>query len=130
MSFFLRIAAGVSLAWGVGFFLCVTLAFVGAPQDPGIIGLANGLAIANIGFAYLFWRGAADPSRERTALYTALLVFGLRIAGSAYGVLYLLQGLAAVVSLLDLIASLALFVGILNALPATLRAGTEPPVDH
>jgi hypothetical protein len=38
-----------------------------------------------------------------------------------YEVLYVLDGPAAMTNLIDMVTSLALFVGILNALPQTLR---------
>jgi heme A synthase len=124
----LRIAAVYSLAWAVG------LAFPSwIPVDLGRLGpemrsLANGLASANLVLAYLFNRAAADPPGHRGILYTALALFGLRAVLGTYEVLYLLDGPAAVVRLTDMVLSLALFVGLLNSLPATLqRRRTQSP---
>ena len=122
MSILLRISAVLSLLWAIGLFLppSVTVAEFGA--TPVTAALANSLAIANFGFAYLFWRAAANPAGERGVIYTALMVFGLRAANATYEVLYRLEGGAAILSLVDLVASLALFVVMLNTLPSTLRA--------
>jgi hypothetical protein len=118
-SLLLRIAAVLSVLWAGA------LVFFVRPDagrvDPPAVALAHGLAIANISFAFLLWRASGDPARERTALYTALILFGLRAANGTYDVLYLLHGPPAVLSLIDMIAALALFIGLLNSLPATLR---------
>jgi hypothetical protein len=119
----LRIAAFYSLVWAF------VLAFPGrlpfAVDMPGaeMRSLATGLAIANLGLAYLCNRAAADPPAHRGVLYAALLVFGLRGALGTYEVLYMLDGTAAMMRLTDMVLSLALFVGLLNALPGTLQGG-------
>jgi hypothetical protein len=119
---FLRIAAVFALLRAVGlyFFRNMVLGLLLA-ASPLCVALANGLVLANLGFAFLFWRAGANPAAERTGVYTALLVTGLRGATGTYEVLYLLEGQAAGITLIDMVASIALFVGILNALPATLR---------
>jgi heme A synthase len=88
--------------------------------------LANALAIAHLGFALLFLRAAANPSAERSAIYVALLILGLRAAVGTYHALYSLQGAAALLGLADMTLSVALFVGITNTLAETLR----PPADE
>jgi heme A synthase len=121
VSLFLRIAAVFALLRAVGLacFQSVVLGeFAGRPV---LIALANGLALANLGLAYVLWRAARNPRGERTGIYVALLLVGGRAVTGTYEVLYLLDGSAAVVSLIDMIASLALFIGILNTLPAVLR---------
>ena len=57
------------------------------------------------------------PAAHRPILYVALLVFGLRGAIGTYEVLYRLDGTAAVLQLIDMVLSVALFVGMLNLLP-------------
>ena len=121
MQILLRIAAAYSLAWSIG--LAVPAwwpADFGVPT-PEMRSMAIGLAIANLALAYLFNRAASDPTRQRGTLYAALLVFGLRGLLGTYEVLYTLDGPAAVVRLADMVLSLALFVGMLNALPGTLH---------
>jgi heme A synthase len=98
---------------------------MGAPA-PAVRSLEWGLAVANLAFAYVFHRGAAAPAEQRGAIYAALLLFGLRGAIGTYEVLYALNGPAAMPRLVDMVLSLALFVGVLNSLPAALerdRAG-------
>jgi heme A synthase len=128
LSVLLRIASVLSLIWAAGLYLLPASAVAGA-EAPAFAALANGLAAANLGFAYLFWRAAANPALERGAIYTALLLFGLRAADGTYQVLYRLEGPAAVGSLVDMVLSIALFVGILNALPSALgaRGRRHPP---
>jgi heme A synthase len=123
----LRVAAALSLAWAIVLFL----------DPPELAGqsfaaarsLSRGLAIADFGFAYLFWRAARDPLRERTTIYAALLVLALRGANGTYEVLYLLEGLPALASLFDMVTSIALFVGILNTLPGTLHRAEAESTD-
>ena len=124
MKIFLRITALLSLAWVVVllFFRRVALGPLAEESVAGM--LANGLIVAHIGWAFLFWRGASDPSRERTVLYTALVVLSLRAVVGTYEVLYLLHGPPAVLSLIDMVVCLGLFVGIINTLPGTLRDGS------
>ncbi len=126
MSVLLRISAVASLGWALWLFGLDPSGAI--PLASQTVALARGLAIANLGLAYLFWHAARDPGRERAVVYTALLVFGLRGANGTYQVLYLLDGPAAVAGLVDMVTSIAMFVGLLNSLPATLRPpGVEPP---
>jgi hypothetical protein len=117
----LRVAAFYSLAWSVLLAFPSWLPFDLSMPNVEMRSMASGLAVANLGFAYLFNRAAADPPQHRGILYTALLVFGLRGVLGTYEVLYLLDGTAAVLRLTDMVLSLALFVGLLNALPGTLQ---------
>ena len=124
----LRVAAGLSLAWAFAL-------FIAPPQladeavSAGALSLARGLAIAHLALAVLFWRAARDPARERWIVYAALLVLALRAANGTYEALYVLRGRAAVASLIDMVTSLALFVGVLNSLPNVLRQGRSAPDD-
>jgi hypothetical protein len=120
VSVLLRITAILFLGWSI---LLGLRPFGPTPLlgQPVAKALASGLAVANLGFAFLFWRAAADPPAERNAIYTALLVLGLRAALGTYEVLYVLQGGSALVALIDMVTCLALFVGVINTLPATLH---------
>jgi len=123
VSLFLRVAAVLALLRAVGFFFFKPIVLGALATSPLSVALVNGLAAANLGFALLFWRAASDPARERSGVYTALLITGLRAVSGTYEVLYLFEGDAAGISLIDMVANIALFVGILNTLPATLREG-------
>lgn len=123
MSVLLRIAAVVFLGWSV--LLGVRPFGVPAVLEPPVAdALASSLAVANLGFAYLLWRAGQDPAGERSAIYTALIVLGLRAALGTYEVLYVLDGTPAMAALVDMVICLALFVGVINTLPATLRQGS------
>lgn len=121
LSLLLRITAVVSLAWAVLLLTSPNVASGMGPIPPVQRALANGLAIANVVFAYLFWYAAARPSANRGAIYAALLLLVLRVANDLYELLVLLPGQQALVSLADLVVSVALLVGILEALPRLLR---------
>jgi len=116
----LRVAAFYSLAWAIA--LAVPGLLPADPAGPAARALELALMGANLAFALLFWSAAAVPSAARPTLYSALLVFGLRAAIGTYDVLYVLDGPAAVIRLVDMVLSLALFVGILNSLPGALVA--------
>jgi heme A synthase len=116
----LRTAAIYSLGWAIVLAFPTVLPGVDA-LAPGGRALANGLVFANLAFAYLFWRASTDPRGHREILYAGLLLFGLRGAVGTYEVLYTLEGPAAMPTLVDFVLSLALFVGMLNALPGTLQ---------
>ncbi|MGH7786652.1 MAG: hypothetical protein ACRERC_07280 [Candidatus Binatia bacterium] len=121
MSIILRIAALYSLAWAVFLVMPGWLPFDPGSGTPPGRALACALAIANLGYALLFWRAAADPQRERVIVYAALLVLALRAAAGTYEVLYSLDGPVAVVRMVDMVICLAGFVGLLNALPAVVQ---------
>jgi hypothetical protein len=125
VSIFLRITSVISLLWAALLAAGRQTYLVGERATPLHHALANGLAIACVVFAFMFWRAAADPPRERTAVYGAVLLLALKVANDLYELLALLQGPEAFPSMLDMIASLALLVGVLQALPATLAAGRE-----
>ncbi len=131
MSTLLRIAAAVSLTWAVIYWCCPYIALGSAPaNEPVTVSLANSLAIAHVGWTFLLWRAAADPARERSILYGALIVFALRAMHGTYEVLYVLEDSApSMTNLIDMVTSLALFVGIVNVLPQTLRGADkiQPP---
>ncbi|MBX3023841.1 hypothetical protein KF840_02925 [bacterium] len=124
MSLVLRIAAVYSLAWAVGLAL-PTLLPGGAAADPAARAMGYALAVANLAYAVLFWTAAMAPRSYRLILYVALLVFGLRGAIGTYQVLYALDGAPAVLQLIDMVLSVAAFVGMLNLLPAELGVGRQ-----
>jgi heme A synthase len=125
VSSLLRVAAFYSFAWAVGL-ACPGLLPADPASEAALRSLELALMGANLAFAYLFWIAAAAPASARPTLYAALLVFGLRAAIGTYEVLYVLEGAAAVIRLVDMVLSLALFVGILNALPGALGVRGTP----
>lgn len=122
MSVLLRIAAIYSLAWAIGLF-CPDVLPGGSAADPAQRAAGYALAIANLAYAVLFWSAARAPQAHRLIIYVALLVFGLRGAIGTYQVLYALDGGPAVLQLIDMVLSVAAFVGMLNLLPGVLGAG-------
>ena len=126
MSILLRIAAIYSLAWSVGLVWSDLWPAMSPAAGPEAHSLALAQAVANLAYALLFWAAAGNPGGYRLVLYVALLVFGLRAVIGTWEVLYTLEGGPAVARLFDMVASLALFVGILNALPGALAAPPRP----
>jgi heme A synthase len=122
VSLILRIAAIYSLAWAIGL-ACPDWLPGGASADAAQRATGYALAVANLGYAVIFWTAAGAPKAHRLILYVALLIFGLRGAIGTYQVLYALDGAPAVLQLIDMVLSVAAFVGMLNALPGVLGVG-------
>ena len=121
MKILLRVAAVYSLIWAIVLSFPAWLSFGAGAPTPEVSSLAHGLAIANLGLAYLFFRAAPEPAAHRATLYGALAIFGLRGVVGTYEVLFVLDGWPAMLRLIDFVLSLALFVGMLNSLPETLQ---------
>jgi hypothetical protein len=123
----LRLAAMLSLAWAVlllGLKDCV----IEADQLSSVArAFANGLGLANVVFAYVFWFAARDAAANRGAIYGAMLLSALKTANDLYELLALLPPDKALISLADLVLSVGLLVGILEALPRTLAARPKAP---
>ena len=119
MRVLLRLTAVVSLAWAL--LLGSKDRLIAADQlSPLARALANGLGLANLVLAYLFWYAARDPAANRGAVYGAIMLLVLKTANDLYELLALLPADQALVSLADLVLSVALLVGILEALPRML----------
>ncbi len=122
MSVLLRVMAALSLLWAL-----MLLGFkdrvIDAQQlSPLACALANGLGAAHLVLAYVFWYGARAPAVHRGAIYAAVMLLVTKTANDLYGVLVLLPPGLALVSLLDLVVSVALLVSILESLPRTFAA--------
>jgi TPR repeat protein len=129
VSVLLRIAGGVSFAWAVVLLGLKEKLFAPAALSPLGRAFANGLGITQLVFAYVFWYGAAAPAANRGAIYAAIMLMALRTANDLYQLLVLLPPEQALISLADLVVSVALLVGILEALPRVLvRKGTDAEV--
>jgi hypothetical protein len=119
----LRLTALLVLAWAV-VLLAVQWYIIASEQlSPQVRALANGLAVANLALAYVFWHGAHDPAANRAAVYGAITLLALKLVNDLYGLLVLLPARWAAISLADLVISLAFLVGILEALPRMVKAG-------
>jgi len=121
VSVLLRIAAAVSLIWAA--LLLAGKYYLLAPQSlaPLTQALANGLGSAQLVLAYLFWSAAGAPAAHRRTIYGAIMLMALNTANDLYQMLALLPPRQALVSLADLVVSMALLVGLLEALPRLLR---------
>jgi hypothetical protein len=127
MSMLLRLSAAVSLLWAA-----LLLVLQDHPLDaeqllPVARGLANALAIAYVGLAYCFWYAARDPKVHRVGIYTAIIVMTFKMANAVYEILVLMPPQHALLSLADLVLSVGLLVGLLEALPRTFVAATPEP---
>ena len=122
MSAFLRASALVSLGWAV-LVLGFKDRFIGADQlSPAARSVANAFGIAHVVLAYVFWYAAGAPAANRGAVYAAIMLAALKTANDLYDLLVLVPADRALVSLGDLVLSVALLVGLLEALPRTLGA--------
>lgn len=124
VSLLLRVAAIYSLGWAIALFWPGLLPGA-ATASPAFRSLAHALAIANLAFAVLCWAAARAPAASHTIIATMLMVFGLRAALGTWEVLYTLDGPAAVLRLIDMVLTLAAFVGLLNLLPGIVPGGRD-----
>lgn len=128
MSVLLRIAAAFSLAWALALFAFKKELFGAALLPPLGRAFANGLGIAHVVYAYIFWYAAGAPAANRGVLYAAIMLMALRTANDLYQLLVLLPPEQALISLFDLVVSVALLVGILESLPRLVgRTGGDTP---
>jgi hypothetical protein len=121
VSLLLRLTALLVLAWAV--ILLALKGHVVAQEElsPQVRAFANGLAVANAALACMFWYGARDPAANRGAVYGAVIFLALRLADDLYELLVLLPARGAAISLADLVVTLTLLVGILEALPRMVK---------
>ena len=117
MSVLLRIAAAFSLVWAVALLAFKKELFGATALPPLGRAFANGLGIAHVVYAYVFWYAARAPAVNRAAIYAAIMLMGLRTINDLYQLLVLLPPDQALISLFDLVVSVALLVGILESLP-------------
>jgi hypothetical protein len=118
----MRLTAVVCLAWALLLLGLKDQIMTAAQLSPLVRALANGGGIAHLALAYVFWQAAPDPIRNRGVIYAAIVLLGLKVANALYGILVLLPASEAAMTLVDLMVSLALLVGVLQALPRTLKA--------
>jgi hypothetical protein len=122
VSVLLRVTAALALLWAL-VFLCFKDRVIDAQQlSPLARALANGLGAAYLVLAYVFWYGARAPAVHRGAVYSAVILLVSKAANDLYGLLVLLPPGQALVSLIDLVVSVALLVSVLESLPRTLGA--------
>ncbi len=120
MSVLLRLTAAVCLVWAV-VLLALKGRLVPAAELTALArAAANGLGIANLVFAYLFWHAAGEPAAHRGAVYAAIMLSALKTANDLYELLVLMPAHEALPALADLVLSVALLVGLLEALPRML----------
>lgn len=113
----MRISAVVSVLWAALLLGLKDVAIAADQLSALARALANGLGIANLVLAYIFWRAARAPAANRGAIYGAIILMALKTANDLYELLVLLPPDQALVSLGDLVLSVALLVGLLEALP-------------
>jgi hypothetical protein len=122
VSVLLRIIAAFSLLWAL-VFVCCTDRVVDAPQLPAAARLlATGLAATHVVLAYMFWYAARAPAVHRGAIYGAVMLLASKAATDLYGLLVALPPAQALISLFDLVVSIALLVSVLESLPRTFAA--------
>jgi hypothetical protein len=122
VSAMLRVAAVFSFAWAIVLLGLKGRLLVSEHLSPVPHALVNGLAILYLVLTYLFWYAARDPGRNRGIIHAAIMLVALKTATDLYDLLVLLPPQVAVISLGDLVVSVGLLVGILQALPGTLAA--------
>lgn len=125
MNLLMRLTAVVCLVWALLLLGFRDQIMTAAQLSPLVRALANAGGIAHLALACVFWQAASDPIRSRGVVYAAIVLLGLKVANALYDILVLLPANAAALTLADLVVSLALLVGVLEALPRTLKAEWE-----
>jgi hypothetical protein len=87
--------------------------------------LANGLGITQLILVYFFWTAARAPAENRITIQAAIALMAIRTANDLYEIIVLLPPAEALGSVLDLIMSVALLVGLLESLPRTFRPAAD-----
>ena len=126
MSVLLRVVAGLSLLWALIFLGFKDRLIAPADLSPLASAMANALGGAHVALAYVFWYGARAPMVHRSAIYGAVIFLVSKTANDLYGMLVLLPPRFALISLLDLVLSIALLVSVLESLPRTFNASRRP----
>ena len=127
MGWLLRTTAIASLLWAVGLVVAPAYLVLEEQLTPLAKAFANGQAAAGVVFAFAFWRAAGETPANRTVIYSAILLLVFKTAADLYGVLELLDGVAALLSLADLVVCVALSVGLIESLPRALRPDAQAP---
>jgi hypothetical protein len=117
MSVSLRLTAVLCLAWALLLLVLKGRLVPAAELTALAVAAANALGIANLVFACLFWYAAGEPAAHRAAVYAAIMLAALKTANDLYELLVLMPPHAALLTLADLVLSVALLVGLLEALP-------------
>jgi hypothetical protein len=119
VSALLYLTAAISLLWSVAL-VGFSGRLLGAEvESPLTRSLVHGLAITHVVLAFSFLYAARAPATNRGAIYAAILLVALKMGNDIYELLVLLPAEHALVSLADLVVSVALLVGLLEALPRT-----------
>jgi len=119
VSTLLRVIAALALLWAFIFLGFKDRLLDARELTPLARALANGLGAAYLVLAYVFWYGARTPTVHRNAIYGAVILLVTKTGNDLYGLLVLLPPGLALVSLLDLVVSVALLVSVLESLPRT-----------
>lgn len=82
--------------------------------------LANTMIIVQTAFVFLFLHAAREPRRHKATVYTAIGMMAAKVILDLYHSLVLLPADIAIFTILDLVLSFALLVGMLEGLPRLL----------
>lgn len=121
MSTLLRLSALSCLLWAVCLLGFKDAAIAPDQLTPVARGLANGLGITQIVLIYFFWTAAAAPAENRVTIQAAIFLMAAKTANDLYEIIILLPPQEALGSVIDLMMSVALLVGLLEALPRTFK---------
>ena len=125
MSTLLRLSALSCALWAVCLLLFKDIVIAADQLTPVARGLANGLGISQVILAYLFLSAARAPVENRVTIQAAIVLMAIRTVNDLYEIISLLPPMEALGSVLDLIMSVALLVGLLESLPRTFRPTRE-----
>jgi hypothetical protein len=125
MSTLLRLSALSCALWAVCLLVFKDQVIAVDQLTPVARGLANGLGISQLILVYFFLSAARAPAENRVAIQAAIALMAIRTANDLYEIIILLPPMEALGSVLDLMMSVALLVGLLEALPRTFRPASK-----
>lgn len=119
MSTLLRLSALSCLLWAIGLLAFKDVAITPDQLTPVARALANGLGITQLVLIYFFWSAAKAPAENRVTIQAAIFLMAAKTANDLYEIIILLPPNEALGSVIDLMVSVALLVGLLESLPRT-----------
>lgn len=124
MRLWLAISGALFMAWAAGLLLS-PLTLLSAEQVAEHAVLISWVAVAQVVLAVLAGWSATNPRSRRAGIYTTIAALLVKWVVDTYGVLVALPPQQAALTLADLILSVALLVGTLEALPRIVGAEAE-----
>lgn len=121
MKTLLRLAALLCSLWTIGLFGLREQIVPADVLTPVGYTLINTLAVSQLAFTVLFLLAARAPRANLPVVYAGILLMAAKVIADLYHSLALLPPETAIFTIVDLVLSFSLVVGMLEALPRLLN---------